>query len=217
MKGCFLERPTVPKYACIWDVKIVLSYLESAETVSLLQLSRKLCMLYLLVSAQRCQTLHMLKITDLTFGLNNDYVVINTTSILKTTKPGNILKPMKITKYHNCSVCFVGTLQDYLTRTAVLRNGEMLIISTQKPHKGVSRSTISRWIKTVMVNAGLEEQYGPHSTRSASTSKAKSCGVDLNTIIKTAGWTNAKTFATFYDKNITPSKTVQEAVMSNVS
>jgi hypothetical protein len=59
-----------------------------------------------------------------------------------------------------------------------------------------------------MVNAGLEEQYGPHSTRSASTSKAKSCRVDLNTIIKTASWTNAKTFATFYDKDITPSKTV---------
>jgi hypothetical protein len=97
------------------------------------------------------------------------------------------------------------------------KNGEMLIISTQKPDKGVSRSTISPWIKTVKVNAGLGEQYGPPSTRSASTSKAKSCGVDLNTNIKTASWTNAKTFETLYDKNITPSKTVQEAVMSNVS
>ena len=173
-------------------------------------------MLYLLVSAQRCQTLHLLRVTDITFGPNNDYVVIKPSSILKNSKPGNILKPIKIIKYNDCKVCFVEALREYLNRTSGLRLGEQLIISTQKPHKGVSRSTISRWIKTVMTNAGLENQYGPHSTRSASTSKAKKADVDLGTIVKTVGWANAKTFGKFYDKEIKSVKTVQEAVMADL-
>ena len=45
--------------------------------------------------------------------------------------------------------------------------------------------------------------FSPHSTRAASTSKANRSGtVRLGTILKTAGWTNARTFAKFYDKPI---------------
>ncbi|WAR12314.1 hypothetical protein MAR_026494 [Mya arenaria] len=104
----------------------------------------------------------------------------------------------------------------YLGHTAGLRMGDKLMIFTQKPHKGVSRDTISRWVKTIMIKSGLKNKYGPHSTRAASTSTAKSAGVDLGTIIKSAGWTNAHTFAKFYDKEILSQKTVQEAVLSNL-
>ena len=45
--------------------------------------------------------------------------------------------------------------------------------------------------------------FTPHSTRAASTSKVKNSGtVRLGTILKCAGWKNARTFARFYDKVI---------------
>ncbi|XP_065584386.1 uncharacterized protein LOC136043405 [Artemia franciscana] len=48
--------------------------------------------------------------------------------------------------------------------------------------------------------------YGAHSTRSASTSHLKARGVDVDQIIRYVGWTNAKTFARFYNKPIESEK-----------
>ena len=44
--------------------------------------------------------------------------------------------------------------------------------------------------------------FGSHSTRSASTSKCKISGLSFKEIAKSAGWSNEKTFAKFYDKPI---------------
>ena len=46
--------------------------------------------------------------------------------------------------------------------------------------------------------------FKPHSTRSASTSKAVVKGVPLADIIKTAGWSNAETFSKYYNKTVLP-------------
>ncbi len=46
-----------------------------------------------------------------------------------------------------------------------------------------SRATISRWIKTVMEMSGTDiTVYKPHSTRSASVSKAASLGISTEVI-----------------------------------
>ena len=55
MKGIFQEKPPRPKYTEIWDVSIVLSYLQSLSAVdrlSLKELTLKLLALILLVSGQ---------------------------------------------------------------------------------------------------------------------------------------------------------------------
>ncbi|CAH3177458.1 unnamed protein product [Porites lobata] len=55
MKGIFQEKPPRPKYTEIWDVSIVLSYLQSLSAVdrlSLRELTLKLLVLILLVSGQ---------------------------------------------------------------------------------------------------------------------------------------------------------------------
>ena len=53
-----------------------------------------------------------------------------------------------------------------------------------------------------MNNAGVDMGiFKTHSTRSASTSAASHLGVNIQTIMKTAGWTNANTFAKFYNKS----------------
>ena len=42
--------------------------------------------------------------------------------------------------------------------------------------------------------------YGPHSSRAASTSFCQRKGLDIATIMKSAGWSNVGTFSWFYDK-----------------
>jgi site-specific recombinase XerD len=94
-------------------------------------------------------------------------------------------------------------LKDYLSRTAKLRGQESyVLLSYRKPHVRVTKDTVSRWIKTAMAKAGIDVQtFKPHSTRSASTSKAMSKDVPINIILSTAGWSNAGTFQKFYHKN----------------
>ena len=68
-------------------------------------------------------------------------------------------------------------------------------------------------------NAGIDaNQFGAHSTRSASTSAAKRSGLDITTIIRAAGWSNASTFARFYSKPIehSPDANFGKAVLSSV-
>ena len=84
----------------------------------------------------------------------------------------------------------------------MLWNGNRLLISTIKLHKPASKSTIGHWIKLDLLKAGISQDFKPQSTQAAATSVAKLKGVPLQMIVKTAGWSNAKTFAKFYDKPI---------------
>ena len=93
---------------------------------------------------------------------------------------------------HSCyKLCVVETIKQYLKRTECLRNGDKLLISTVKPHKSVSKQTLSRWIKLVMSKAIITNTFKPQSTRSASASFAYIKGASFTDIIRTAGWSNA--------------------------
>jgi hypothetical protein len=68
----------------------------------------------------------------------------------------------------------------------------------------VGRETLSRWIGKTLKDAGIDTHtFKTHSTRAASTSKMKAVGVPIDDILKCGGWSNAKTFARFYDRPIT--------------
>lgn len=213
MKGVFQSRPALPRYSKTWDVKIVLNYLEALQNTSLFQISCKIAMLFLLLSAQRCQTLHLIEMGDVEIEENQLRIFPN--HLLKQSKPGKHLDVMVFKSIKNEKLCIVKTMLEYLERTEHLRNGTKLFISTIKPHNSVSKDTIARWIKYVMEKAGIGKGFKPHSTRAASTSKAKQSGVTIQTIIKTAGWANAKVFTKHYNMPIvqTDTKTVQEAVL----
>lgn len=70
IKGVFEERPSLLKYKDPWDVNVVLKYLDSlpvVEDLSLKELTLRMCMLLALVTGQRGQALHLLKVKDLNF------------------------------------------------------------------------------------------------------------------------------------------------------
>lgn len=216
MRGVFLKRPALPKYHETWDVHRVLTFLEKLEDETLFELSGRLCMLFLLLSAQRCQTLHLIELEDIYF--KNENLIIQTSHILKQTKPGKHLQNIVFKPFpRNKNLCIVACMKLYIQRTKMLRNNvSKLLIGTQKPHKGVARATISRWVKTILTKAGIDCRYGSHSTRAVSSSLAQLKGVSLDVIAKTAGWSNAKTFAKFYDKPVEVERlTVQDAVQNS--
>ena len=139
---------------------------------------------------------------------------------VKQTRPGTHVHDVCFRAYlHDPRLCIVKCIQEYITRTTPLRGDEtQLLISFVRPHKAVSKDTIGRWIKSVLANAGIDtSQFGAHSTRAASTSAAKNSGLDMATIMKAAGWSNASTFALFYHKPIQQSSTADfsQAILSN--
>jgi len=219
LKGVFESRPSAPRYTQTWDVRKVLSYLQTipnSEDVSLKDLTLKTAMLVSLVSAQRGQTIHYLNLNDMT--RSETLITFAVRKPLKQSKPG--VKPMvvKFTSYPaDPRICVVTTLQMYLACTKDKRHGcKQLFISYLKPFKPVSRSTISRWIKIVMRNSGINvEVFKPHSTRAAATSKASASFVPLDQILSTAGWSSASTFAKFYNKQIDVNNSFAESVLQS--
>lgn len=124
---------------------------------------------------------------------------------LKQSRPGikipcaelKVFPPdRRISVYH--------VLDMYLQRTEAIRgNVNSLFISYIKPYRAVTSATIGRWIRSVMTSSGIDcEKYKAHSVRSASTSRAKNCQIPIQDIMKTAGWSSARTFSQFYDKKV---------------
>ena len=87
------------------------------------------------------------------------------------------------------NICVIESLKQYVNRTARIR-------------KYQRSQTVSRWIRTVLSNAGIDAQYTGHSTRAAATSMAADSGVPLEDIIAAADWSSATTFERFYHKAI---------------
>lgn len=185
---------------------VVLNYLmklRAPSALSMKNLTLKVVMLMALLSGQRRQILHSLHI-DL-MSLSTDKCVFTITSLLKTSRPGKHLSFIEFQVYApDIRLYVVRHLEHYVSKTSSLRGDEKkLVISYSKPHKSVSTVTISRWLKTTLQQAGIDtSKYSAHSTISASTSAAKVNSVSVDTIMKSAGWTQESTFAKYYNKPV---------------
>ena len=125
--------------------------------------------------------------------------------LVKSSAPGQPQPVLVLPQFPADSrLCVVTTLEKYLRRTAPLRGKvDRLFISYISPYKSVSIDTIGRWIKTVMVLAGIDvSKFKAHSTRMASSSKAKACHVPISSIMKAASWRSADVFSKFYNKPV---------------
>ena len=207
IKGVYNGRPSVPRYTSTWDVSTVLKYLQDkapAEDLSLKELTLKLVMLCLLVTGARGQTLHVLDIKNMVQG--DSFFTFEVAELIKTSKPGQAQPKIHLQAYtEDNRLCVVTCLSEYLERTKLLRpdSTTRLFLSYTKPHRPVSRDTISRWVRTTMAAAGLDTNlYKPHSTRAASSSAAALKATPIDIILNTAGWSSAKTFAKYYHKHI---------------
>ena len=206
MRGIFKLRPSLPRYLFTYDVNTVLKYLKSLgdpENIPLKILSYRTVTLLCLLSGQRDQALSSLDVRNIVFQSNQ--VVLFISDLMKTSRPGHHTAPIEIERYeYSKCLCFCSNLEEYMKRTFSLRQMFVrLFISIVEPHKPISTSTLSRWVKTTLECAGIDISiFSSHSTRSASTSKACQKGLSLAEINKAGDWSNSNTFRTFYKKPI---------------
>lgn len=186
LRGIYHLRTPLPRYSSTWDVAKVTSYLT---------LTMKTVMLCALSSAQREQTLCAL---DLNFKKQNclSFVIAEH---LKTSNLGKSLEVKFMSLPEDPSLCTMSKLAEYIWHTEKLCSSSKLFISFIRPHKPVTTSTVGRWIKSVLLSAGIDTSvFKAHSVRGASVTNAYIKGVPVAEILRTADWTNERTFRKYY-------------------
>lgn len=228
-KGVYKLRPLTPKYSSVWDPSRVLSYIchwYPLNNLSLERLTQKTVMLLVLATGQRVQTINSIRLKNI--KLTSTGVEIIFTNILKTTAP-NRQQPQVILSYFTAKpeICPVKTLMHYIEVTKGLRtndnySSDYLFITFKKPHRRASCQSISRWLKRVMSDSGIDiNRFSAHSTRHAATSCAHREGLSVDSIIRAVGWSpRSSSFATYYNRPLynEPNQVLfARAVLNNLS
>ena len=209
MKGVFNLRPPQPRYSKMWDIGKVLLYLKGLgrnEDLTLQQLTLKITMPLSILAGRRLHTLHKLETSKMDISDVGGKVISHITGLTKCSKPSRPNKPIVFRAYtENKLLCPVACIKEYLHFRAGLVDEKctQFFITHSKPHHPISKDTLARLVKEVMVCAGIDATiFKPHSTRGASTSKAFHLGIPLSDILKQGQWSNAKTFFNFYCREI---------------
>ena len=127
---------------------------------------------------------------------------------IRSLGANNTLSDKQLTHAFNDNplLCVVSTINCYHDRTKGWRSGNgksQLLLSFVEPHKEVVPCTIAGWLVQVMSSAGVDtSNFRAHSTRGATTSKAKAKGLSCQEIINMARWTKVSTFKRHYLRNI---------------
>lgn len=207
-KGVYKLRPLTPKYSSVWDPSRVLSYVchwYPLNDLSLEKITKKTVMLLVLATGQRVQTINSIRLNNINLTING--VEIFFTDILKTSAP-NRPQPKIVLPYFTAQpeICPVKTLTQYIEVTRGLRindnSCDYLFITIKRPHHRASCQSISRWLKQVMSDSGIDiTRFSAHSTRHAATSCAYREGLSVDSIIKAVGWSpRSSSFATHYNR-----------------
>ena len=78
-------------------------------------------------------------------------------------------------------------------------DSQPLFVATQKPYSPVSSTSIGRWLKLTLQDAGIDiSVFKAYSTRGASSSAARQSGVSVKDILTAADWSRETTFNRFY-------------------
>lgn len=204
LKGMYNARPPLPKYTNTWDPTIVLNHLDAtaARELSTLSLARKLATLIAITTLLRCGEIASIKADSIAFSQSEASFTLGKP---RKSQHSGALKRISVAAWHpNEVICPVTCLKAYLTKTKEWRtpsNAGHLFIGSTRPHNPVSSSTISRWIKDQLREAGVDTSvYSAHSTRSAAASKAAASGISISSILSKGSWASESTFAKFYHR-----------------
>ena len=221
IKGAFHERPPVKSLQPEWDLPLVLRFisrdLSNMPKLSLIDLSRRTAFLMAVASGRRCSELHALSRSSKHLSFRRSYVCMLPRAgfLSKNQSLSFTPTPIKLPDLRvatgcpdDAPWCPVRSLKFYLARTRSLGQGsDHVFISSRPPFGPASRSTISRWVKSVILDAyrhnGLHSpSFRSHSTRAVSTSWALYSGVALVDIVASAGWRGDTTFQRVYMRDV---------------
>lgn len=173
-------------------------------------------MLIALATGQRAQTLSLIKIENIKFDESGVCIIID--EMTKTSSAKNPHLQLRLPYFESIpELCVASHLKLYITESATKRmQVSHLFITLTGKAKPASIQTISRWLKDTLQASGIDTAvFTGHFTRHASRSTAFQRGVDVNSILKTVGWSdNSKTFSRFYNRPIKDNYTFAKAVFN---
>ena len=215
LKGISKERPPLPKYSFVWDVGQVLQYMKSTmpnnNELTPKDLTQKLVSLMGLTAFSRGSELHALSIRGICKA-NNSYKIFPSGN-LKHSKQGKANQPILFHGFpKDISLCPVSCIDAYLNITKPWREKltsdqkDLFWLSFAPPHKPVSKSTITRWILSLLGRAGIDTNtFKSHSLRSASSSKVSKAGLTTKDVLERGNWKGTSVWEKHYHKNIATS------------
>ena len=192
--GIYHDGPPLPRYTSIWNVQKVLDYIETlgdSGSLPLKQLSWKTAFLLAIVWPSRSADLSQPDRTRKQHRPEGMAFI-----------PGNLAKQSQqvrpIPEFFfpsfpgNPRLCSVQALEEYKGRTESLREGEnKLFIAVIRPNKAVTSSSIAKWLKALLEEAGVDTSiFGADSGRRASASTASRIGITTNNILSAADWSS---------------------------
>ena len=195
-------HPRLPaiNYEEVWDYEMLLDLFRnwpSNQHLSLMQLSQKTAALLLLCTARRHIDIANLTIKHAERKPTHFAFVLpcpSKTYVKEKYKDQRIV--IKI--FPEAKVCPYRTLYHYIDRTAPLRECNQLFITTTT-FTAAAQGTISRWVKTVMKDSGVDVKlYTPHTTRHASVSKHATQYKNIGELLKLGQWRHLSTFYRHY-------------------
>ena len=106
----------------------------------------------------------------------------------------------------NPKLCVVQAIKSYLQVTQAGRNKndkKQFLLNTLAPPLEVKKCTVGSLVKAILGSEGIDTNlFTAHSTRAASTCKAKVKGISLEDILKRGNWSNESTWQKHYHKFI---------------
>ena len=210
LKGAYNTRPPLPHYNTFWDVGVVLQYIKSLgdnSSLTLCQLSIKTAMLLALTRPSRSVELANLDISTGTYVASG--VIFKPLHLSKQSRASRPMEDFFFPELSQDSSLFpVRTLRAYESQMTEFRNSNenttqsKLFLSWIGKHTPVTSSTIARWLRTCLLEAGINTSvFKAHSVRGTSCSTATWSGVTIGDILKAADWSSEGTFQTFYHRS----------------
>lgn len=140
-KGVYKQKPPRPKYDSTWDTEQVLQFIKNIpmDTASLKEMEEKVATLLIIATAQRFQTLALIRIKNI--EVESKEIKIKISDLTKTSKPRRVQPELVLPFFAEAGeLCVASAILKYMKRTEKLRpnDNEMLFISTIKPHRDVS-------------------------------------------------------------------------------
>jgi len=103
------------------------------------------------------------------------------TNLAKQSRMTPLLPTLSISLFRDGLFCPVKCLRHYLTTTSQFRQKEGLFLAIAKPHQAVVSSTIARWLKFILVSAGVDTTiFTAHSTEGALPPKLSCQGLPFS-------------------------------------
>ena len=122
---------------------------------------------------------------------------------LKHSRPGHHQPALELQRFEqDQKLCVVNCLSEHIQKTRTVRNDtDQLLLCYTKPFGPARKVNIARWLKSVLLDAGIQN-FAPYSFRGATAFSLFNSGSWVDDILKSAGWSKAGTFCKFYKKPI---------------